>query len=123
MQVAMSCTITEENAAHVKKIKFVWVSAADGTASGTTTMPYSGEIIRLVTIPAAAAAAPSVDYDVVVNDQDNTDVLMGAGANRHTANTEQVAASSLGCVANDLLTLAVSNAGDTKGGTVILYVR
>lgn len=119
----MSCVITEENQAHIKKIKFVWVSAADGTASGTTTGVYSGIVERLVTIPAAAAAAPTDNYDVAINDEDDTDILMGAGANRDTASTEQVLASSLGCVANDKLTLGISAAGSAKGGTVIVYIK
>lgn len=50
-------------------------------------------------------------------------MLMGAGADRSNASTEQVLASSLGIVANDKLTLSVTNAGDTKSGTVILYIR
>lgn len=122
----MSVTITEEKFGNalqpLNKIKFVWVSAADGTASGTTTNTYTGEIIRLVTVP-DGVAAPTADYDVVINDEDTTDVLMGAGADRHTSNTEQVLASSLGCVANDKLSLSITNAGDTKSGTVYLYIR
>lgn len=121
--MAMSCTITEEPNEKVKKVKFVWVSASDGTASGTTSIAYTGEIIRLVTIPAAAGSAPTDNYDIVINDEDTTDVLMGAGANRDTANTEQVLASSLGCVANDKLAISVTNAGDTKGGTTIIYIK
>jgi hypothetical protein len=119
----MSCAITEENQGHVKKVKFVWVSAADGTASGTTSGVYTGEIIRLVTIPAAAGSAPTALYDIVVNDEDTADVLMGAGANRSATATEQVLKTSLGCMANDKLALAITNAGDTKGGTVILYIK
>lgn len=121
--MAMSCVITEEKMSHIKKVKFVWVSAADGSANGTTANEYSGEIIRLVTVPAAATAAPSDNYDVVINDQDTTDVLMGAGANRDTATTEQVLGTSLGCVANDKLSLSIANAGDSKGGTVIVYIK
>lgn len=121
--MAMSCTITEENATHVKKIKFAWVSAADGTATGTTTGAYTGQVLRLVTIPGTDTAAPTDDYDVVVNDEDSTDILMSAGENRDTLNTEQVLASSLGCVANDCLTLSITNAGDTKSGTAIVYIK
>lgn len=124
--MAESCTITEETYGSVKKVKWAWTSAADGTVgaaavSSTTTNAYNGEIIRLVTDP--GATAPTDDYDIVVNDGDTTDVLMGAGANRDTTNTEQVLASSLGCVANDTLTLLVTNAGDSKTGTVYLYIR
>lgn len=121
--MAMSCTITEETQSHVKKVKFDWISAADGTASGTTDGVYTGEIIRLVTVPAADTSAPTDSYDVAVNDEDGNDVLMGAGADRDTLNTEQVLGSSLGCVANDQLTLSIANAGDTKAGTAILYIK
>ena len=124
--MAESVTIVEEKFGNsiepVQKIAFTWVSAADGTATGQTTNPYTGEVIRLVTVP-SGATAPTDDYDVIVNDEDTTDVLMGAGADRDTANTEQVLASSLGCVANDKLTLEIANAGDAKGGTVYLYIR
>jgi len=118
----MVVTISEETFGSVKKVKFEWESAADGSASGTTTEVYNGEIIRLVTIP-DGVAAPTDLYDIAINDEDGTDVLMGAGMDRATATTEQVLASSLGCVANDKLSIAVSNAGDTKKGTAIIYIR
>jgi len=112
---------TEETFSKIKKVSFAWTSDG-GSADSTTDEVYTGEIIRLVTVP-SGAAAPDPNYDVVVNDEDSTDVLMGAGANRHTSDTEQVLASSLGVVANDKLTLAVTNAGAAKQGTVHLYIR
>ncbi len=119
--------VTEETFGSVKKITFAWTSenggANAGKASKTTVNHYNGEIIRLVTVPGTGGDAPTDDYDITVTDEDSTDVLMGAGANRDTANTEQVLASSLGCVANDKLTLNVSNAGNAKKGTVHLYIR
>lgn len=122
---AGTVTVNEETFGSVKKISFTWVSgtaAESGTASGTTTHAYNGVIERLVTVP-DGADAPTDNYDITITDEDDTDVLMGAGADRDTANTEQVLASSLGCVANDKLTLNVTNAGDAKKGTVYLYLR
>ena len=121
--MAGTVTTTEETHGTVRKITFAWTSSAGGAADATTTYAYSGEVIRLVTVPGTAGNQPTNLYDVVVNDVDGNDVLMGAGANRSNAATEQVLASSLGCVANDKLTLGVTNAGDTKQGTVYLYVR
>jgi hypothetical protein len=115
--------VTEETFSTIKKIKFEWTSAADGTASESTVNVFTGEILRLVTIPGADADQPTDQYDITVADEDSTDVLMGAGANRSNANTEQVVSTSLGCVANDKLTINVSNAGNVKKGTAILYVR
>jgi len=121
--MAMSVTATEITHTSAKKITLVWVSAADGSASGATTSAYDGGIMGLITIPAAAGAAPTDNYDITVSDADGHDVLLGAGANRDTANTEYVLGTSLAAVAGSKLTLAVANAGDTKGGTVIVWIR
>lgn len=125
-----ACTITEERYSTIKKITFDWLSDdAAGTfvatpTVGTTTYAYTGEIIRVVTNPDGGATQPSDNYTVTVLDADGNDVLMGAcTGNRDTANTEQVLASSLGCVANDKLALGISGAGNAKGGVVYLYIR
>lgn len=121
----MACAITEENYGSVKKVKFVWTTASSssGEAGGTTSFAYNGAVERLTTIPGTSALAPTASYDVVVNDQESTDILMAGGGNRHTANTEQVNRASLGVIANDTMTLAITNAGSSNGGTVIVYVR
>ncbi|UCD59032.1 MAG: hypothetical protein JSV16_08025 [Candidatus Hydrogenedentota bacterium] len=121
--MAGTVTVSEETFGTVKKLTWSWTSDASGDASGTTsTNAYSGAISRLVTVP-DGVDAPTVNYDVVVNDEDSTDVLMGGGQNRSDTATEQVLASSLGFVANDKLALVVSGAGNAKKGTVYIYVR
>jgi hypothetical protein len=117
-------TFTEVTHAGVKKITCAWTSdSATGAVSGTTTNPYDGKLIGMTTIPGAAGAAPSADYDVAITDSGGHDVLLGAGANRHTANTEHVAEASLGAVAGSPLTVAVTAAGNSKQGTVVLYIK
>lgn len=123
LSAVMSVTIAETRHTVVKKLKFTWVSASDGTATGTTTGAYDGKIENLTTVPAAAGSAPTDNYDLTLTDSDGVDVLAGGGANRDTANTEQVVASSLGVTAGSVLTLNVTNAGDTKGGVVYVYIR
>lgn len=116
--------ITEEiDGKPLKKIKFDWTSDGDGKATKTTDKVYNGEIVRLVTVPDTGDDAPSDNYHVAILDEDDTDVLMGAGADRDTANTEQVLASSLGCVANDTLSLSITEAGAANKGTVYLYIK
>ena len=88
-----------------------------------TTYAYNGAIERLVTIPGAGSSAPSANYDIAMSDQDSTDVLLDGGQNRHSANTEQVGAASLGIIANDKITFNVTSAGSSNGGTAILYLR
>jgi hypothetical protein len=120
--VAGTVTVSEERLGSLKKIRWEWLSTAGGAADLQTTYAYNGVIQRLVTDP-DGSAAPTDDYDITITDEDGYDVLMGAGANRDTATTEQVLATSLGCVANDKLTLNVANAGSAKAGVVVLYIR
>lgn len=124
MAIGTSVVTAEETYGSVKKITFTWtiVSSSSGGATGATSNAYNGAIERLVTIP-DGSSAPSANYDITVSDQDSTDVLMAGGANRHSANTEQVNAASLGVVANDTLTLNVTNAGSSCAGVVHLYIR
>lgn len=121
--MAGTVTTTEETFGSVKKVKFAWTSSAGGAADATTAATFSGKLLGFATVPAAAGSAPTANYDVAITDDDGIDVLLGAGANRHTANTEYVAGASLGAIATDRLTLAVTNAGDTKGGTVVLFIQ
>lgn len=121
--MAGTVTVAERTHTSVKKITWTWTSDASGNADLVTTQAYDGVIQRLVTVPAGGGSAPTDNYDIAINDGDSFDVLLGAGANRDTANTEQVASSSLGVVAGDKLTLQVSNAGNAKGGVTHLYIR
>lgn len=125
--MAAAVTLTEERIGTIKKITWAWTAHTDGkvattTANAETTFAYTGTIERLVTVP--NANAPDDNYTVIIYDEDDVDVLMAAAtANRDTANTEQVAASSLGVVANDKLTLYIEGAGSGNQGTVHLYIR
>lgn len=116
-------TVTvDETGNAVKKIVFTWTSSAGGAADAVTVRAYDGKLIGLTTDP-DGSDAPTDNYDIVITDSGGHDVLLGAGANRDTANTEHVAEASLGAVANSTLTLAITNAGATKEGVVILYLR
>lgn len=116
----MAVTATETRHTVVKKIKFAWTSAADGTASGSTTFAYDGKVELLTTVP---TDGPTDNYDLTLTDSDGVDVLGGGGQNRDTTNTEQVLGSSLGAVAGSVLTLNVTNAGNVKSGVAYVYIR
>ena len=121
-RAAGTVVAAEETFGTVKKITFAWTSTAGGAADAPTVATFSGKIEALVTIP-DAVDAPTTLYDVTVTDADGVDVLAGAGANRSATATELVLASSLGIVANDLLTVNITNAGAAKKGRVVVYLR
>jgi hypothetical protein len=125
MAIGNSVVTAEETFGSVKKITFTWAigsASSSAVTGGTTTAAYNGAVERLVTIP-DGSTAPSANYDITVSDQDSTDILIAGGQNRHSANTEQVNAASLGVVANDTLTLSITGAGASCAGVVHLYIR
>lgn len=124
-----TATVTEITYPTVKKVTWAWTAgsaaapAQDGACTSATTYAYDGAILGLTTIPGTGGDAPDPNYDITITDAAGHDVLLGAGANRHTSNTEHVAQTSLAGVASSKLTLNVSNAGSLNTGVVILYIR
>jgi hypothetical protein len=122
--MAMSVAKSETTYTSVKKIKFTWVSAADGSATGATVSPYDGRVIACIQIPDSGATQPTNAYDITVTDADGVNVLHGLGADlSNAATTYKTQEDKLGVVAGSVLTLNVTNAGDTMGGVTILYIR
>lgn len=123
---AGTCTITEERFGSMRKVKWDWVSGSGAKVSSittpTTTYAYNGKIEMLATFGGAGGLAPSASYDITVLDQSSVDVLAGGGANQN-ATYEWTKTGSLGAVANDTLTLTISNTGSSNAGTVILFIR
>jgi len=116
-------TFTEITHGTIKKIKAAWTSdSATGAVSGTTTNSYDGRILGAITVP-DGVAAPTDDYDIAVNDSDGVDVALGALGNRDETNTEYVAEASMAAVAHSKLTVAVTAAGNSKKGTLYLFIR
>jgi hypothetical protein len=119
-----SMTFTEVAHGTVKKIKAAWVSDdATGAVSGTTSNVYAGRLIGLATVPGTVATQPTDNYDITIADTDGVDLALGAGANRDNVNTEFVAEASMAGVAHSKLTIAVTNAGNAKAGTIYIYIR
>ena len=124
---AGTVTVTQLVNNGIRLFKFEWVSGSApdtvGEAHATTTFPIYGQALALVTTPGTGAATPTDDYDITVKDSaTGLDVLWGAGANRDSVNSEQVAPTSPS-VAYGLLTFTVTAAGSAKAGTAWVYVR
>jgi hypothetical protein len=115
----------------VKKIAFAWTSGTGGSAGmadAVTDNAYCGQVKRAVFIPGTAGDQPTNLYDVRILDSDLVDILGGLGIDLSNAATveafEGSASKNLNHMfAHSKLTLEVRNAGDTKKGTVILYIR
>lgn len=130
-----SMTFTYDDSGHIRKVIADWTSdSATGAVSGTT-KKIVGTLIKGVTDP--GATAPTDDYDIVITDSEGVNVLGNCKdnlADRDTANTEEVyflvsnlaavdSGGNLHPVVCDPLTIAVTNAGNSKVGQLIITYR
>ena len=125
--MAVGTAVLTQNTNNAIRV-FTWewtagTGAEAGTVSSSTTFPVYGQILALVTVPGTGGDAPDDNYDITVTDSlSGIDALWGAGANRDTADTEQIAPTSPS-VCYGTLTLNVTNAGSANKGTAYVYVR
>ena len=120
-----------QNGSDVVKHTFEWTSDSGGAATIPSLVAVSGAIARVVFIP--DANAPTDNYDVTLTDSDGIDVLAGQGTDLDTAVassvcpgiplTDGTTTSVLLTVVDSILTLNVTNAGDSNAGKVVVYVR
>lgn len=113
---------TEVTYTSPKKIKFDWLSDGAGASDSTTTAKLNGVILLVTTVPDGGATAPDDNYDVVLTSPDGVDLLAGQGLNRSQTLTQFVN-SGMGALADETLTLGVTNAGAANGGLVYVYIR
>jgi hypothetical protein len=110
-----------------------WVSDdATGAVTGTS-KKVVGRLVKAVTDP--GSPAPSANYDIALTDDASADILANTDAtlaNRHTSNSEtvvffekNVAAAALASapVVCSTITIAITNAGNSKQGQLVLYVE
>jgi len=117
--MAMSVNADEHVLSHIDRVTFIYVSGTDGSATGTTKQVYTGRVRQVLLY--AGTTAPTDLYDVELKDSAGRDLLFGQGADCPVADT--VVVEDGGMVVNEPLTLAVTNAGNTKDGRVVVYIE
>lgn len=122
--MAGTVTIAHETVGNVRKIIATCVAdAADASFPATALPAFEGRILAIATNP--GATAPTDNYDVTLPNQHGYDVLQGLGANRDTANTEQVPIVYSGTGTHpavnesDVLTLTIAN--NAVNGAIIVF--
>lgn len=130
--MAGSITVTSEelrdiNGNRVWKYAIDWLSDASGDVSGNTFDLPTGELVEVAYTPDGGATAPTDAYDVTMTDPNGADTLAGTGANLSgTVATVVVPVISTyfrRFVYAGTYTPVVANAGNAKGGLIILLIR
>ena len=121
-------TFTYDVTGPIKVITADWTSDDTTGAVSGTTRKVSGYIVAAVTDP--GATAPTANYDIVLNDSEGADIVGNCDttlANRHTSTTERVdfvvsTAAGARPATSDEITIAITAAGNSKLGQILIYV-
>lgn len=116
--------------AGVIKYSVAWVCDASGVVSSATWSIKAGHIWQVNQIPDGGGTQPSDLYDMTIGDANSADILAGTGANLSNAGpTYRAPLIGDGTNFNQQLyvesgtvTLTIANAGNAKGGTVVLFI-
>jgi len=116
----------------INRIEVTWTSDAAGAASQLIEH-VEGVIVRVQFVPGTGGNQPTNAYDITLLDVGGEDVLAGQGANLSNAAPssvcpgipmkDAVTTSNVPVSVSSSLTLTVANAGNTKSGTVYIYMR
>lgn len=117
----------------VVKTTLTWASGTNNYASGDSSYYVRGTVQRVEIVP-NLASFPSNAYDVTLSDENGVDILAGLGADA-SSNTVSCFCPGLVCtdggattsmvpfVVNDIFSLLVTNCGNSRGGSVVLYLK
>lgn len=116
-------TTTVQNSA-ITMYKIVWTSSSGGAVSGNTLGISNGEVFQVQTVP-STSAAPTDLYDMQLNDSLGTVNVLGTAGDNLSTSTSKIVQLVPAIYLDKSATfdLVISNAGDTKSGTIYVWVR
>lgn len=115
-------TTTSDLGSGITKYSIAWLSDASGVVSVSTVAVRRGRLAQIKYIPDAGGTQPTDLYDLTCLDANNVDVLAGDGANLSNANSKITVPTAPILLEAGNLVPTNANAGNAKGGTLILYV-
>ena len=116
--VTMTGTSTRGDSRYV----ITWTSDAAGAVTGNAQTVKAGYLIQATLIPDSGGTQPTDLYDVTLVDESGLDLLAGQGANESNA-APHLLSFDPPIYNKDTLDLRITNAGNAKGGKLVLVVR
>jgi len=115
------------------KTTFTWTTGTNNNSVIAVSDSYiRGELLRVVFDP-ITSARPTHTYDIVLLDESGIDLLAGKGASLATGTVTTVRPGIISTVSpitniapfavNDLVTVSVTNGGNSISGKLVIYTR
>jgi len=122
---AEGCVQSMSGDGSYKVLQMVWTTDGSGNFTATDTgYDINGIVILAETVP-SGTAAPTNLYDIVLNNESGIDVFGGALGDRSSTTAEQTMplldGNHTGVSVMGPLTFDVTNAGNSKSGTLRIH--
>jgi hypothetical protein len=104
----------------ITRVEIAWTAEFGGVLNTTTTQYFSGQVLRVVTVP--GTPAPTIGYDIEIHDDDGCDIMAAALWNRSDSATQQVTPTVSPAISNSRLTINIARAGINNQGTIVIYI-
>lgn len=128
-------TLTDRGSVGRPVVHLDWLCSSGGVVAAVLN-DVKGVIERVTFVPDAGGTQPSAAYDVTLTDIEGIDVLAGLGGNLSQSAASSVVPQILNTVGtptntyaighkiavSGALTLAIANAGNAKGGIIVIYL-
>lgn len=111
--------------AGVRRWQSTWTSTAGGAVSGNTLGIPSGDVFQIEFVPGTGGTQPTDLYDVQLNTGVGTVNLLGTSGDNLSQTTSKIVQLVPPYFHDGMaeLDLVIANAGASKTGTVIVWVR
>ncbi len=106
----------------VTKYSVAWLSDAAGAVSGNSFDVRRGRLLQTKFVPDGGGTAPTNLYDVTLTDADGADLLVANGADKSSTVASWYAPANPIILEGGPVTPVLANAGNAKGGTLVLIV-
>lgn len=113
---------TTDLGSSVTKYSAAWVSDAGGNVSGNPFDVRRGRLYQAKFVPNTGGTVPTDAYDLTLLDADSADLLVGNGANLSATVAAWYSPANPIHLEGGAITPVIANAGNAKGGTLVLIV-
>jgi len=127
---AETCTRVIWEDKDIRVVKWSWTSDAAGDVSASYAFNITGTFMGVKFAPAVSPDVPTNLYDVVIEDSEGVDILMGVGANLSQSATNAdsyrtplTSEGKLVVLCRQAITPVISNAGSGNKGVLWLYFK
>lgn len=116
--------VAVRESAQLYSLEIAWTTDSGGNAVLETDHDFHGMIMGYKSVPATGGTKPTDNYDILIEDEAGVDLIDNDTVDADAASKVSLVTDTTPPIPIvDQLTITITNAGNAKAGTLIIYVR